>query len=1242
MKYIKFTILFILLLACTGCAKIISNNTNESFGVTPPTKSAMGGLSSWQQIWTNTLTPTNTAAGIFVNASSTINSNFRVSGNATTTGSFSAGQLLVNNTPLNIVNWDTAYNRLATTTPDYIIATTTNGLVYSYRTSNNSVVSSNALANVVLQETMANATSTGMHGADIYVKPGTYYLNATTTFYGLGTNSSNTWKLHGAGQDQTRFVVNDNSTAFHLTKYVKVDFRNFSIYLTDGETGITAKSHDGYRSVWNSIFDSLYFAATTTDYYGTAILFGNDFRNTYNNIQFIGIPRCIRSYAEGTVDFHNGDSLYQNMMCTSGGNTLSGTIAYDFEGLSNEVVNQNVFNMVNAFANLGSKTAWKLTRADRFLATGVGIEGFSTTTELYNSDNNSFKYFYVIASTTPSVYFKTDVNSQDNSFNNNYVDSYSGTHYLFKDSNSTNARPNIVQGVDNSSFGTYGSGIIKNATTTASIIRDWNKNGNVAFDQIKISGNKLLIDAASGGNQFIIGNATSTLTNGIVIDTSTLVVNSNENRVGIGIANPVTLLNLHDPAATSPANTQLWLETISTNASVSSGASSGGIGIKLQHDIDGSANKWAGILANAEDTFSNAVGLSFYTGGVTVDTPREYMRLTSAGKLCLRCTSATSTLNVVGSALISTNATTSGYMVIGTTNPTINMAAGDLLMTRATTTNLYVSHLTVGNVLNLPANSVTDAMVSNTLTCSDLQAASEVVADSEVVDALTINTSIEGIFTGNARINKIFATSSIIDSLRVINATSTNSFDAKSYCINGSSCIASWPSGTDYGAAWQSAGTNIITPTTTNAGILVNAASSTITMLNTNYASSTRMVIGSTQPNINFTDGLFFNKATGSSLAITGLSAASCDVKSTTDGVLYCGTDSTGVGSDYGAAWDQIWSGAIKPTTSNTGIFVNASSTINSTLRVTGAITAVGGVTGNLTGNVTGNADTASALAATPGGCSANQWAYAIEAAGDLTCRALTRADIPITNGAWQTIWTNALAPTSTAAGIFVYASSTFNSTLRINGAATSTNLGVASLAVASCDVKATTAGDLYCGTDATGTVNPSAGMWETVAANIIRPTSTAAGILINSASSTVTNLVSNNASSTRMVIGSTQPTFNFSSGLFVDYATTTAKIVIGTVNPTNGSVLFVTGNGTFSGGLTMNSATTTDSFAVGGVASSTGYRIKDNFIYNAATENNNLATVTATTTFSTEMIGTQYHGMKVVPGYPTTTLEFY
>jgi hypothetical protein len=53
-----------------------------------------------------------------------------------------------------------------------------------------------------------------------------------------------------------------------------------------------------------------------------------------------------------------------------------------------------------------------------------------------------------------------------------------------------------------------------------------------------------------------------------------------------------------------------------------------------------------------------------------------------------------------------------------------------------------------------------------------------------------------------------------------------------------------------------------------------------------------------------------------------------------------------------------------------------------------GTITASlsGNVTGNLTGAVTGNASTATALAANPADCSANQFATTIAASGDLTC----------------------------------------------------------------------------------------------------------------------------------------------------------------------------------------------------------------------------------------------------------------
>jgi hypothetical protein len=52
-------------------------------------------------------------------------------------------------------------------------------------------------------------------------------------------------------------------------------------------------------------------------------------------------------------------------------------------------------------------------------------------------------------------------------------------------------------------------------------------------------------------------------------------------------------------------------------------------------------------------------------------------------------------------------------------------------------------------------------------------------------------------------------------------------------------------------------------------------------------------------------------------------------------------------------------------------------------------------VTNAITGSVTGNAGTASALAANPSDCAANQFATTIAANGNLTCAALADADIP-------------------------------------------------------------------------------------------------------------------------------------------------------------------------------------------------------------------------------------------------------
>ena len=70
---------------------------------------------------------------------------------------------------------------------------------------------------------------------------------------------------------------------------------------------------------------------------------------------------------------------------------------------------------------------------------------------------------------------------------------------------------------------------------------------------------------------------------------------------------------------------------------------------------------------------------------------------------------------------------------------------------------------------------------------------------------------------------------------------------------------------------------------------------------------------------------------------------------------------------------------------------------------------------------------------------------------------------------------------------------------------ATATNFAISDLSAGSCDVKAGTGGFLYCGTDASG---GGSGSNFTNNASYLLPTTTGIGLVINSASSTITNLV--------------------------------------------------------------------------------------------------------------------------------------
>ena len=178
----------------------------------------------------------------------------------------------------------------------------------------------------------------------------------------------------------------------------------------------------------------------------------------------------------------------------------------------------------------------------------------------------------------------------------------------------------------------------------------------------------------------------------------------------------------------------------------------------------------------------------------------------------------------------------------------------------------------------------------------------------------------------------------------------------------------------------------------------------------------------------------------------------------------------------------------------------------------------------------------------------------------------------------WQATFAGlALTPTSTA-GLFVTASSTIQTSLRVDGLL---NL----------------------------------------------PSLTAGGIVIAGTPAT--------SSSTLSVISGGTGQTSFNSGCMIYGLGASERLACLTIGAAN-SVLTSTGSTPqWVTGISINSATTTDSLSVGGRASSTSITINDLFKVNS------LGRAT-TTRLDVNTGGATPHGMRVVPGTTTTTLEFY
>jgi hypothetical protein len=223
-----------------------------------------------------------------------------------------------------------------------------------------------------------------------------------------------------------------------------------------------------------------------------------------------------------------------------------------------------------------------------------------------------------------------------------------------------------------------------------------------------------------------------------VASTGVFTTLTTSGNVGIGTTAPAFGLDVKLATISLPANsvTDAMVSDTLTASDLVAGSS-----VVADSEVDNNLTISAGTINNT------TVGATVAnTGAFTTLSSTQGTNLsTVSGNVGVGTTAPVYKLDVIGDLRASTGAilgSTSGNVGIGTTAPrqkldvtTIGIFGSNVGI--GTTAPAY--NLDVAGTINLPANSITDAMVSNTLTASDLVAGTEVVSDAEVVDTLTIS-----------------------------------------------------------------------------------------------------------------------------------------------------------------------------------------------------------------------------------------------------------------------------------------------------------------------------------------------------------------------------------------------------------------------------------------------------------------------------------------------------------------------
>src|SRR3990167_5951306 len=381
-----------------------------------------------------------------------------------------------------------------------------------------------------------------------------------------------------------------------------------------------------------------------------------------------------------------------------------------------------------------------------------------------------------------------------------------GDNYIYFD----NAQTNYLKWNDTGDQFEFANGLIfTNATATDSfyasnifITNGGNFNAVTTTDTAYI-----------GGQLQVAGAPTSTIASSLAIDTNTLVVNANEARVGIVTLHPQQALDVTGNAqvsgrlAVGTTDNSLYTLNVLGNSYLSGSATTTG-----SFYIAGSASTTQLFVQGTGHIGGNTTldGTLTLLGAADLNST---LTVVSTSDFQGNVADSLGDFTIADNLIVSGNATTTGYLVIGTTQPTMNMAAGDLLIGRnATTTG---SHY-IGGDLSVAGNYLlTGGMNMNSATVTDTLAIGGYQQFTETADNYIY---FDNAITNYLKWNDASDQFEFANGLNFTNATATDSFYASNIFItNGGNFNAVTTTDTAYiGGKLQVAGA----PTSTIASSL--------------------------------------------------------------------------------------------------------------------------------------------------------------------------------------------------------------------------------------------------------------------------------------------------------------------------------------------------------------------------------------------------------------------------------------